>query len=145
MISPPVCSRCRCAHQASRDCPTAPTITFTKSPKALPSDGTTVRFAILPARGGVVEIVADWYALPFEMTPETATSIFNFLEESRASVSAGGGRSYLRIKVRESVVEETKQFVGQVLANPKSWRRLSYRAKFEKDEIHIFGRNEAPQ
>ena len=144
-MTPAFCIRCKGRHGESEDCPTHPRITFTRAPKALESSGAVVRFSILPVWGGVVEIVADWYALPFEMTPETATSIFNFLEESRASVSAGGGRSYLRIKVRESVVEETKQFVGQVLANPKSWRRLSYRAKFEKDEIHIFGRNEAPQ
>ena len=141
MIAPAFCIRCKGRHRQSDDCPTHPRITFTRAPKPLESSGTTVRFSILPTRGGVATLEADWYSLPWELSPEAATSIFGFLEESRASVSAGGGRSYLRIKVRESVVEETKQFVGQVLANPKSWHCLTYRTKFAKDEVHVFGCN----
>jgi len=141
MISPPLCVRCRGKHPASENCPEYPRVVFTKSPKALPSDTRTIRFAVLPARQEIVEIVGDWWQQPFELTAEAAQNIFGFVETTKAAVSAGGGRSYLRLRVRESVAEGVKQHVGSVLASPKSWRRLTYRAKFEKDEVHVFGNN----
>ena len=139
MISPPVCSRCRGKHRPSQDCPVAPTIVFTKAPRPLPSTGTTVRFAILPVRGGIVTLEADWYLLPWEMTPGAAKTIFDYVEQTRAGVSAGGGNSCLRLRVRKAVAEEIVEFVGRVLSSPRSWKRINYISKFPKNSLHTFG------
>jgi len=140
-MTPAFCIRCKGRHRESEDCPTHPRITFTRAPKALESDTRTIRFAILPVRQGIVEIVGDWWQQPFELTAEAAQNIFGFVETTKAAVSAGGGRSYLRLRVRESVAKEVVRGVGSMLASPKSWHRLTYRTKFAKDEVLVFGCN----
>jgi len=141
MTRAPFCNRCRSTHPAADACPTHPRITFTSSKQQLPSSDNVVRFAVMRSESGIVTVTADWWHLPFSLTPEASQRVFDTCNRlsTHGVKSCGGGKTCLRIVARASGWNQIRREVAAVLANPSSWSRVHAHSKLAASKFETLG------